>query len=69
MTSTTINYNEFLFYTLLQEVNNDKHPLTDLAYDLAFPLIPRYYTHFFLSNYNDENLSEYDAIINYLKNY
>jgi len=69
MTSTTINYNEFLFYTLLQEVNNDKHPLTYLAYDLAFPLIQRYYTHFFLSNYNDENLSEYDAIINYLKNY
>jgi len=66
---TTIYYNEFLFYTLLQEVKNPRHPLTNLAYDLAFGEISKYYLHFCESNYNDENLSEYDAIINYLKNY
>ena len=69
ISSDRINYNEFLFYTLLQDVKNNKHPLTNLEYDYAFNLIPKYYNHFFLSNYNDENLSEYDAIINYLKNY
>jgi hypothetical protein len=66
---TTIYYNEFLFYTLLQEVKNPKHPLTELSYDLAFGEISKYYLHFCTSNYNDEELSEYEAIINYLSNY
>ena len=66
---TTIYYNEFLFYTLLQEVKNPKHPLTELSYDLAFGEISKYYLDFCNSNYNDENLSEYDAIISYIKNY
>lgn len=65
----TINYNEFLFYTLLQDIKNNNHPLTNLEYDYAFNLIPTYYDKFFISNYNDENLSEYDAIINYINNY
>ena len=62
-------YNEFLFYTLLQEVKNINHPLTELSYDLAFGEISKYYLDFCNSNYNDENLSEYDAILNYVKNY
>ena len=66
---TKINYNEFLFYTLLQEIKNDNHPLTNLEYDLCFSLIHKYYNDFLKSNYNDDNLSEYDAIINYIKNY
>jgi hypothetical protein len=66
---TTINYNEFLFYTLLQDIKNDNHPLTSLEYDLCFSLIHKYYNDFLKSNYNDDNLSEYDAIINYIKNY
>ena len=66
---TTINYNEFLFYTLLQEIKNDNHPLTKLEYDLCFSLIHKYYNDFLESNYNDDNLSEYDAIINYINNY
>ena len=65
---TTIYYNEFLFYTLLQEVKNPKHPLTKLSYDLSFGEISKYYLDFCKSNYNDENLSEYDAILNYLSN-
>ena len=65
----TINYNQFLFYTLLQEIKNNNHPLTNLEYDLSFDLIPKYYNDFFVSNYNDDNVSEYDAIISYLKNY
>ena len=65
----TIYYNEFLFYTLLQEVKNTNHPLTELSYDLAFGEISKYYLDFCNSNYNDENLSEYDAILNYIKNY
>lgn len=65
----TIYYNEFLFYTLLQEVKNINHPLTELSYDLAFGEISKYYLDFCNSNYNDENLSEYDAILNYVKNY
>ena len=64
-----INYHEFLFYTLTQVIENEKHPLTVLEYDLAFELIPKYYNKFFISNYNDENLSEYDSILSYLKNY
>ena len=65
----TINYNEFLFYTLLQEIKNNNHPLINLEYDLCFELIPKYYNEFFISNYNDESISEYDAIISYLTNY
>ena len=30
ISSDRINYNEFLFYTLLQDVKNNKHPLTNL---------------------------------------
>ena len=26
----TINYNQFLFYTLLQQIKNNNHPLTNL---------------------------------------
>jgi len=69
MKQLTINYHEFLFYTLLQDLKNINHPLTNLEYDYAFDLIPIYYDKFFASNYNDENLSEYDAIISYIKNY
>ena len=65
----TIYYNQFLFYTLLQEIKNNNHPLTNLEYDLSFELIPKYYNDFLISNYNDESISEYDAIISYLKNY
>ncbi len=65
----TICYNEFLFYTLLQLVNNPLHPLTHLSYDLAFEKIPKYYLDFCNSNYNDAELSEYNSILNYLKNY
>ena len=69
MNETTISYNEFLFYNLTQHVANNKHPLTNLEYDLAFSLISNHYNEFFISNYNDENISEYDAIISYLNNY
>ena len=69
MIETTINYNEFLFYNLTQHIDNNKHPLTNLEYDLAFSMISNYYNEFFISNYNDENISEYDAIISYLNNY
>jgi hypothetical protein len=69
MNEATINYNEFLFYNLTQLIDNSKHPLTNLEYDLAFSLISNYYNEFFISNYNDENISEYDAIISYLNNY
>ena len=65
----TINYNQFLFYTLLQEIKNNNHPLTNLEYDLSFDLIPKYYNDFFVSNYNNENISEYDAITRYLNKY
>lgn len=64
-----MQYGEFLFYALTQEVKNPKHPLTKLEYDLAFSLVEKYYDQFVNSNYNDENISEYDAIINYLQNY
>ncbi|MCP4482978.1 MAG: hypothetical protein GY823_00205 [Flavobacteriaceae bacterium] len=64
-----MNYDEFLFYTLSQSVGNTKHPLTRLPYDLAFSETHRYYLEFYESNYNSDCISEYDAIINYLKNY
>ncbi len=67
--NTAIYYNEFLFYTLIQSVNNPNHPLTELSYDLAFREISKYYLEFCKSKYNDKNLSEYDAIINYINNY
>ena len=69
MNETTISYNEFLFYNLTQHIPNNKHPLSNLEYDLAFSMISNYYNEFFISNYNDENISEYDAIISYLNNY
>lgn len=64
-----MNYNEFLFYNLTQ-VTDTNHPLKNLEYDLAFEIIPKHYNEFFNSDYNDEeNLSEYDAITNFLNNY
>ena len=69
MIEATINYNEFLFYNLTQLIDNNKHPLTNLEYDLAFSLISDYYNDFVISNHNSEDISEYDAIISYLNNY
>ena len=66
---TSINYNEFLFYNLIQLFSNNNHPLVNLEFDLAFNTINKYYNDFITSNYNDENISEYDCIIDYLNNY
>jgi len=63
-----MNYREFLFYNLTQ-VTDTKHPLRELEYDLAFGEVSEYYEEFCNSNYNDEALSEYDAITNFLNNY
>ena len=50
MNETTISYNEFLFYNLTQHIPNNKHPLSNLEYDLAFSMISNYYNEFFISN-------------------
>ena len=65
---TTINYNEFLFYNLTQ-VCDTIHPLKDLSYDLAFPIIDKSYKEFENSKYNTELYSLYDCITNFLEWY
>ena len=67
MNEATINYNEFLFYNLTQ--TQTKHPLYQMEYDIAWQDIPYYYDKFCSSTYNNEDTSEYEAIINYLTNY
>ena len=62
-----IDYNEFLFYNLTQ--TQTKHPLYQIEYDIAWQDLPYYYDKFCSSTYNNEDISEYDAIINYLTDY
>lgn len=63
-----MNYNQFLFYNLTQVVDTN-HPLKNLEYDIAFELLPKYYDEFYLSDFNNINEGEYQAITNYLNNF
>lgn len=63
-----MNYNQFLFYNLTQVVDTN-HPLKNLEYDIAFELLPKYYDEFYLSDFNNINEEEYQAITNYLNNF
>ena len=60
-----MEYHEFLFYSLIKDIEN-RHPLKNMEYDQAFADVNTYYDLFSQSEFNDENKSEYDCIVEYL---
>ena len=63
----TMNYQQFLFYNLTQVVDT-KHPLKGMEYDEAFKELPIHYEEFITQDDRDD-ISEYEAIEQFLKNY
>jgi hypothetical protein len=59
-----MNYNYYLFSCLLKEYDKD---FEQMEYDLQFKKIPKLYEEFFISDFNDTNKSEYECIVDYLK--
>ena len=64
-----MNYDEFLFSQLfMNHVENNETEYQDLAYDLIYPDVLKHRESFLKSNYNVDIKSEYDCIVEYLKN-
>ena len=59
-----MNYNVYLFSCLLKIYDKE---FNELEYDLQFQRAPKLYEDFFSSDFNNENQSEYDCIVAYLK--
>lgn len=59
-----MNYNYYLFSCLLKIYDKE---FEQLEYDLQYQRIPKLYEAFAMSKFNDTNKSEYDCIIEYLK--
>ena len=59
-----MNYNVYLFSCLLKIYDKE---FNELEYDLQFQRAPKLYEVFFASDFNNENQSEYDCIVAYLK--
>ena len=62
-----MNYSQFLFYNLTQ-VAETKHPLKGMEYDTAYSELPKYHKEFILQD-NANDVSEYEAIIEFLRAY
>jgi len=60
-----MNYNIYLFSCLLKLFDNE---FEQLEYDLQYEAAVKGYLKFANSSFNDVNKSEYDCIVNYLKN-
>lgn len=65
-TNSFISYEVYLFSCLvkLYDKNFDSQP-----YDIQFDVLPVYYHHFELSQFNDENKGLYECILDYLKHH
>lgn len=59
-----MNYNVYLFSCLLKIYDKE---FNELEYDLQFQRVPKLYEDFFESDFNNENKSEYDCMIEYLE--
>lgn len=57
-----MNYNKFLFAMLIKDMI-----ASDLEYDMLYDIAIREYKYFEDSDFNDENISEYDCIVAYIK--
>ena len=60
-----INYSLYLYSNLLKLYDKN---FANLEYDLQYSLLPTLYKAFEESEYNTEELSEYDGMINWLEN-
>ena len=63
-----MNYESFLFSQLFMSyVENNETEYQELEYDLIFPEVLKHQKLFLKSNFNVDVMSEYDCIVNYLK--
>lgn len=64
-----MTYEDFLFSQLfMNHIENHETEYKELEYDLIFPEVLKHQKQFLKSNFNVDDRSEYDCILNYLLN-
>jgi hypothetical protein len=61
-----MNYEQYLFSNLIK-LYDENFALN--PYDVQFDLIPQYYRHFVISEFNDNDKGLYECILDYCKHH